>query len=239
VRNRPNAVILDFFAGSGTTCHATFYLNGHDEGRRQCILVTNNELPEEESKALRLKKTFPGDFEYEAHGIANSVTWPRCKFAIHGHRDDGTALAGEYLDGQEMVEGFEENMEYFRLDFADPARVERGDAFEGIVPILWLIAGAIGERESRRGTTPWYIASHSHFAVLIRETKFNEFREALREHREIACVFLVTDSDDNFAAMRRDLGRHYRCIQLYKSYLENFRINTVDRGAAAHDQESE
>ncbi|MGV3705352.1 MAG: site-specific DNA-methyltransferase [Arcticibacter sp.] len=36
-------VILDFFAGSGTTLHATMQLNAQDEGTRQCILITNNE----------------------------------------------------------------------------------------------------------------------------------------------------------------------------------------------------
>lgn len=35
--------ILDFFAGSGTTLHATMALNAEDGGNRQCILVTNNE----------------------------------------------------------------------------------------------------------------------------------------------------------------------------------------------------
>ena len=38
---------------------------------------------------------------------------------------------------------------------------------------------------------------------------------------------------------RRELGRRYHSVQLYKSYLENFRINTVDRHAAGHDEESE
>ncbi len=38
-----NAVILDFFAGSGTTLHAVMQLNADDGGTRQCILVTNNE----------------------------------------------------------------------------------------------------------------------------------------------------------------------------------------------------
>jgi adenine-specific DNA-methyltransferase len=38
-----NSTILDFFAGSGTTLHATMKLNDDDGGRRQCILVTNNE----------------------------------------------------------------------------------------------------------------------------------------------------------------------------------------------------
>ena len=38
-----NAIVLDFFAGSGTTLHATMQLNAEDGGNRQCILVTNNE----------------------------------------------------------------------------------------------------------------------------------------------------------------------------------------------------
>ena len=36
-------IILDFFAGSGTTLHATMQLNAEDGGKRKCILVTNNE----------------------------------------------------------------------------------------------------------------------------------------------------------------------------------------------------
>jgi adenine-specific DNA-methyltransferase len=39
----PSPVILDFFAGSGTTLHAVAQLNAADNGTRQCILVTNNE----------------------------------------------------------------------------------------------------------------------------------------------------------------------------------------------------
>lgn len=38
-----NITILDFFAGSGTTLHATMQLNAEDGGHRKCILVTNNE----------------------------------------------------------------------------------------------------------------------------------------------------------------------------------------------------
>ena len=37
------SIILDFFAGSGTTLHATMQLNAEDGGHRQCILITNNE----------------------------------------------------------------------------------------------------------------------------------------------------------------------------------------------------
>jgi adenine-specific DNA-methyltransferase len=75
--------------------------------------------------------------------------------------------------------------------------------------------------------------------VLIQETRFRDFQKELRDRKDITTLFLVTDSDDNFGSMRRELGRRYHCVQLYKSYLENFRINTVDRHAAGHDEESE
>ena len=41
---KPEAVVLDYFAGSGTTAHAVMRLNKQDGGRRQSILVTNNEV---------------------------------------------------------------------------------------------------------------------------------------------------------------------------------------------------
>lgn len=43
VRTHKSSTILDFFAGSGTTLHAVMQLNKEDGGKRQCILVTNNE----------------------------------------------------------------------------------------------------------------------------------------------------------------------------------------------------
>lgn len=41
--NNKNAIILDFFAGSGTTAQAVMELNQEDNGNRRFILVTNNE----------------------------------------------------------------------------------------------------------------------------------------------------------------------------------------------------
>ncbi len=42
-KGKPNAIILDFFAGSGTTGQAVMELNEEDGGERKFILVTNNE----------------------------------------------------------------------------------------------------------------------------------------------------------------------------------------------------
>ena len=65
-------IILDFFAGSGTTLHATMALNAEDGGNRQCILVTNNE-----------------------NKIAEEVTYERNKRVIQGY----TNAKGEQVEG--------------------------------------------------------------------------------------------------------------------------------------------
>lgn len=225
---RPDALIVDFFAGSGTTLHATVLLNSEIGGRRQCILVTNNEVTEKRERALAEKRYFPGDAEFEKHGIAESIAWPRCKWSLTGRRDDGSLLEGDYLNGRHLQEGFEENMEYLRLRFLDPAQVERGEAFQAILPILWMIAGCHGEREDSKGSQAWFIPKRSPFAVLIKEKEFRAFREKIVERKDIEWVFLITDSEENFSTMRRLLGRRYECVQLYKNYLENFRLNTQE-----------
>lgn len=67
-----DSIVLDFFAGSGTTLHATMQLNKEDGGKRQCILVTNNE-----------------------NNICEEVTYERNKRVIEGY----TTPKGEYVEG--------------------------------------------------------------------------------------------------------------------------------------------
>lgn len=67
-----DARILDFFAGSGTTLHATIQLNAEDGGHRQCILATNNE-----------------------NGICENVTYERNRRVIQGY----TTPKGEEVVG--------------------------------------------------------------------------------------------------------------------------------------------
>ena len=66
------STILDFFAGSGTTLHATMQLNAEDGGHRQCILVTNNE-----------------------NNICEEVTYERNKRVIQGY----TTPKGQKVEG--------------------------------------------------------------------------------------------------------------------------------------------
>jgi adenine-specific DNA-methyltransferase len=69
---KQNSQILDFFAGSGTTLHATMALNAEDGGNRKCILVTNNE-----------------------NNICEEVTYERNKRVIQGYTNaKGVAVEG-------------------------------------------------------------------------------------------------------------------------------------------------
>lgn len=103
---KPDALILDFFAGSGTTLHSTFLLNAEDGGTRRCVLVTNNEVDPKTRRKLKLAGHHRGSPEYEQHGIFEAVTRPRCEAVITGMRTDGSTVEGAYLDGQLHAEGF-------------------------------------------------------------------------------------------------------------------------------------
>lgn len=96
VANKPNALILDFFAGSGTTLHAVNLLNAEDGGHRRCIMVTNNEVSDEEAKKLKKDGFKPGDPEWERLGIAHYVTWPRTVCSIKGEDINGNPLKENY-----------------------------------------------------------------------------------------------------------------------------------------------
>lgn len=123
VKNKPNAIIIDFFAGSGTTQHAVNLLNMEDGGNRRCIMVTNNEISAEEEKRLISIGHKKGDEEWEALGIAKHVTWPRTECSINGVDITGAPLKGEYLttdiDGNAipMSQGFMCNVKYFKCDW--------------------------------------------------------------------------------------------------------------------------
>ena len=96
LENKSDAVVLDFFAGSGTTMHAVNLLNAEDGGNRRCIMVTNNEVSDKEEQELKAKGIHKGDKEWEALGIATYVTWPRTKCTIEGKDINGNPVEGDY-----------------------------------------------------------------------------------------------------------------------------------------------
>lgn len=342
IKDNPNALIVDFFAGSGTTLHAVNLLNAEDDGKRRCILVTNNEVSEAEARELKAAGYQPGDPEWESRGICRSVTWPRTEYSILGKRADGTILTGEYftnlttdkevnrsfyqlgfvedptrlvlaakkqivalmgknklpqslvkadsrfvvsekytasilfdseaadewleaLEDQEhitdfyivakenrifneiktkvvellgtitiaepfkrpMSEGFAANVEYFKLGFLDKNSVSLGQQFHEILPLLWLKAGAVGERPELDGIElpDMLILPQNSFAVLLDEDCYGKFSEALLDVGKIETVYFVTNSEEAFREMSDGIEATYT-YQLYRDYIDNFVIGS-------------
>lgn len=234
VANKPNALIVDFFAGSGTTLHAVNLLNAEDGGHRRCIMVTNNEVSVEEAKTLTKQGYKPGDEEWEKLGIARYVNWPRTVCSIEGHDVNGLPLKGEYLgtDHRPMSEGFDANCIFFRLNFLDKDNVALGKQFRELLPLLWMKSGAIGTCPSIAGESvpDMLILPENDFAVLNEAKAFAEFMQQVQENESIRDIYLIVDSASMYREMAKALttampSRHLHTCQLYRDYLDNFRIN--------------
>lgn len=226
VANKPNALIVDFFAGSGTTLHAVNLLNAEDCGKRRCIMVTNNEVSADEAKMLTDKGLQPGDEEWEKFGIARYVTWPRTVCSIEGHDVKGNPLKGNYISNdQPMAEGFKANAAFFKLGFLDKNAVALGNQFKEILSTLWMKAGAIGACPViEDAPDDMLILPKNRFAVLLDETMFREFADKMQAYPDIKTIYFITDSEKSF----RDMSNQFTnttTYQLYRDYLDNFRIN--------------
>ena len=91
--------------------------------------------------------------------------------------------------------------------------------------------GASGALELSKGSGKYHFPKGCPFCVLLREDQFKEFAARVAERPEITHVFLVTDSVEAFYEMAAHFGNGKRCVQLYRSYLDNFRINMEPRYA--------
>lgn len=224
VGDNPDATVLDFFAGSGTTLQSTAMLNAEDGGRRRCILVTNNQVDDEAEKLLGDEGHYQGDSQYEAQGICESVTIPRVEAALTGLRN-GEPIEGEYQSGRAISEGFDENAVFFRLEYLEPDLVELGRQFNAINPMLWMAAGSIGSLEAWDGKAPWLIPDDSNYGVLFDEEMFSDFLEQV-DAADVSHVWLVTNSSSAFVEMRSALPNDVTSArQLYADYLRNFVVN--------------
>ena len=222
VKEKPEAVVIDFFSGSGTTAHAVMRLNRQDDGGRQCISVTNNEVAADEQKALRERGLRPGDTEWEKYGICDYITKPRVAAAITGITPDGKPIKGDYkfTDEFPMADGFEENAEFFTLTYEAKNAVNHNLAYARIAPLLWMRAGARGKRIDKLPVDGWAVADT--YGLLTEVDKATHFITAVNKAKELRVAYIVTDDDRRFQAIAKRLPNGVEPVRLYESYLTNF-----------------
>lgn len=221
-----DAVVLDFFSGSGTTAHAVMRLNRQDGGHRQCISVTNNEVAADEQKTLREKKLRPGDEKWEQWGICDYITKPRVKAAIIGLTPEGEAIKGGYkfTDEFPMADGFEENAEFFTLTYEASLPVSHNLAFKKIAPLLWLRSGSQGERIDSLPVEGWQVVEK--YGLLVDLDTSIEFCTAIKKTDSVNVAYIVTNDDRRFQTISRRLPESVEPVRLYESYLNNFKISS-------------
>ena len=113
------------------------------------------------------------------------------------------------------------------MTFLDKTLVALGRQFKELLPVFWMKGGAIGGCPSIKSDKlpEMLILPVNKMAILIDEIFYFEFDETLRQYPEINTIFIVTDSEVAYRTMIRTYdGKD--CYQLYRDYLDNFRINT-------------
>lgn len=225
VSTKPEATIVDFFAGSGTTTHAVMRLNRQDGGHRVSICITNNEVSASEQATLRRQGVRAGDSEWEDRGICSYITKPRIMAAVTGCTPSGDHVNGAYKFSDEfaMREGFEENVEFFNLTYEAPMRVSSNREFRKIAPLLWIRAGSRGRRIDDL-SAGWDVSDT--YGVIADLNQVDAFLKSINSSDSITTVFVVTDENRLFEAIVRELPDHIEPVRLYEAYLRNFEIES-------------
>lgn len=224
VADKPNAIILDFFSGSGTSAHAVMRLNKQDDGKRQCICITNNEVGADEQKALQDKKLRPGDVDWEKWGICNYITKPRVEAAITGKTPKGKKIVGDYkfTDVFPISDGFKESAEFFDLTYETSISVSHNLAFSRIAPLLWMRAGSQGKRINTVPKSGHEVVDS--YGLLVDLDKATDFCKEIRKAESIRVAYIVTNDDRRFQIIIKRLPESVEPVRLYESYLKNFEI---------------
>ncbi len=238
VADKPDAIILDFFAGSGTTLHAVNLLNAEDGGHRHCIMVTNNEVSEDEAKSLTANGYKPGDEEWERLGIARYITWPRTQCSILGVDVNGKPIEGNYmLTGNDETET-KRSVKQIAIDtqglFADNKfKKQIVSLFNGEIP-----------QSAVNDDTRYLVSDDWKYAVLFDTAATDDFIDELSENQSASQIFVFTADGKTFRTIKNRIAddvpplvkKEPRTRPMSEGFAANaiyFKLGFLDKNAVA------
>ncbi len=200
VANKPNALIVDFFAGSGTTLHAVNLLNAEDGGKRRCIMVTNNEVSAEEEQRLKAANLQPGMEEWEKWGIARYVNWPRTKYSILGQNVNGEPLKGNYQTYLKHEKEKGRLIKQITL-VDDPSSMKTAQKKE---LVALCCQGKLPQSLVKADTK--FIVSEDHPCTILFDINYaEEWLEALEDQDQLSEFYIVTKNNETFKKLKADI----------------------------------
>lgn len=226
VGDNKEALIVDFFAGSGTTLHAVNLLNAEDDGNRRCIMVTNNEVSEEEERILKSNGFFPGDDEWEKLGIARFVNWPRTVSSISGKDVFGNPINGDYLTYRTVEK--KSNRKFQKVSFIKDIQAltlsERRDI------ISMLSDGAIAKNKIT-ADTQYIVDDDIDITVLFDDSAAADWLDELEGQEHIKTFIICTQKNQLFTRLKTDitakLGQYSVSVPMKFPMADGFKANAI------------
>jgi len=248
VKNNKNAVILDFFAGSGTTAHAVLEMNRLDEGKRQFIICTNNESDICEKVCYpRVDKVING---YEAKSKIPSLLFDR-KITFRDlskteeilkeldeikneHSDTFEKFEVKFEDNvlrlfgvtnkESNVEGFGGNLKYFRTSFVSSLPTDKNKEIltKKSVEMLCLRENTF-ELVSENDTIKIFKNNTKHTAILFEETKIDELKEIVSSLDGKVFVYVFSLEDDDFSEEFEEMNNKVKVCSIPAAILNVYR----------------
>ena len=151
---KENSIILDFFAGSGTTGQAVLEQNKEDGGSRTFILCTNN-----------------GDQKSE-HKIASEVCYPRIKKVIGGYKSQKNT----------KIEGLGGNLKYYTTDFvrAEPTDTNRRKLVKESADMICILENTFDLIEEA-DEFKIFRNSNKYVGIVFYEEAIEDYKKALKK----------------------------------------------------------
>jgi adenine-specific DNA-methyltransferase len=172
-------------------------LNSTDNGRRQCILVTNNEVSEDEARSLTEQGHKPGSDEWNKNGICQSVTFPRSKYTMLGRRDDGSELEGEYLTGRTVTK--EKARSFKQLGFVEGRLLSLTQRKQLVALIDKVPQSKIA------ADMPFFVDEEIPLSILFDIRLVETWLEALEGQEHITDFYLVTLDNRAFTSIKQQV----------------------------------
>ena len=227
VANKPNALILDFFAGSGTTLHAVNLLNKEDGGHRRCIMVTNNEIGEPKEKELRPQGIRPGDEEWEKWGIARYVNWPRTKCSILGEDVNGKPIVGDYITSQTETKLADRKFTQINFLTAEATRKQK----KALVTLINKQKNV--KLPTMSDDVPFLVTEDDSYnaSILFDTNEAEAWMEALDGNSHITNLYIVAEKDADFKRIKADvsetMGQIEETIPVKMPMSDGFKANAA------------
>ncbi len=193
--SQKESLILDFFAGSGTTGHAVLELNKEDSGNRKFILCTNNE-----------------NNNGNGYKIAEDICYPRIKKVIEGHED--------YPD----ITNIPSNLKYFKTDFVDaePTDKNKLKLTEQATEMLCIKEGTF-EPVIDNEKFKLFKNSNHYTGIIWDQTAIPEFKKKIKDIKGEFSIYVFSLGDETFDEEFKDIKQKVQLSPIPEAILRVYR----------------